>query len=343
MNTSHIFIGQALHKYCEVSLCSQSTSSLRRSSTAAVRKGEKFSIMSDCVETATADMMCFASCGKAQVDDVKLKACAWLSVIVALTLTVRKIIVCSTKRYARKRAAEIRDDRLFRQPDESYLGECPICCLPLPLEMKKATLMSCCCKRICIGCDHANKQREREEGLVHKCVFCREPIPKTQEQMEQNEMKRIKANDPYVLCKLGNRCHREGDYGKAFEYWTEAAALGNMSAHYYLSILYMKGEGVEKDTKKEVYHLEVAAIGGHPEARYNLGVLEHESGRIDRAMKHYIIAAKLGDEKSMEELREYYTDGNITKDDLETTRRTHKAAIDAMKSPQREEAYSKWE
>jgi hypothetical protein len=45
----------------------------------------------------------------------------------------------------------------------------------------------------------------------------------------------------------------------------------------------------------------------------------------------------------MEVLREYYAKGKITKEDLDATLRTHQAAIDAMKSPQREEAYSKWE
>ena len=38
---------------------------------------------------------------------------------------------------------------------------------------------------------------------------------------------------------------------------------------------------------------DAAIIGGHPIARYNLGCVEHRAGRIDRAMNHYTIAAKL--------------------------------------------------
>jgi len=40
--------------------------------------------------------------------------------------------------------------------------------------------------------------------------------------------------------------------------------------------MYYEGQGVEKDKKKDVYHLEQAAIGGHPNARHNLGVVKRE-------------------------------------------------------------------
>jgi len=64
-----------------------------------------------------------------------------------------------------------------------------------------------------------------------------------------------------------------------------------MIYHFYL---YSEGQGVEKDQKKELFHLEEAAIGGHPEARYNLACIEGINDRIDRAVKHFIIAANLG-------------------------------------------------
>ena len=53
-------------------------------------------------------------------------------------------------------------------------------------------------------------------------------------------------------------------------------------------------DGVEKDEKKEWYHLEEASIAGHPEARCHLGFLELENDLADRAVKHWIIAANLG-------------------------------------------------
>ncbi len=155
-------------------------------------------------------------------------------------------------------------------------------------------------------------------------------------------MKRIKANDPAAIREMGTRRYHQGDYDTAFEYWTKATELGDLVAHNQLGVMYMKGEGVEKDEEKAVYHLEKAAIRGHPTARYNLGCYEGSNGGIERAVKHHVISANLGYEKSMKSLWKYYSGGNITKEDLEATLRTHQAAIDAMKSPEREEAEKFW-
>jgi len=151
-------------------------------------------------------------------------------------------------------------------------------------------------------------------------------------------MERIKANDPDALSQMGTKCYHDGDYDNAFEYSTKAAKLGDADAHYHLSIMYANGIGVVKDEEKYVYHLEQAAIGGHPKARHYLACVEEDNGNMERAVKHLIIAAKLGDEDSMKELWKHYSEGNITKEELEATLRTHKAAIDAMKSPQRDAA-----
>jgi TPR repeat protein len=63
-------------------------------------------------------------------------------------------------------------------------------------------------------------------------------------------MKRIEKNDPVALCQVGGKRYNEGDYGTAIEYWTKAAELGNVRAHYYLGVMYREGNGVEKDEKK---------------------------------------------------------------------------------------------
>lgn len=55
-------------------------------------------------------------------------------------------------------------------------------------------------------------------------------------------------------------------------------------------------------------------------------------------LKHFIIAANLGLEDSMKSLWRHYSAGNIAKEDLEMTLRSHQAAIDAMKNPQRDKA-----
>ena len=107
-----------------------------------------------------------------------------------------------------------------------------------------------------------------------------------------------------------------------------------------MSCLYRNGEGVdvEKDGKRARYHLKEAAIGGHPDARHNLGCEEHNNGRAGRAAKHWIIAAKLGYDQSLKCVMGLCKRGHVSKEDFAAALHGHKAAIDATKSPQREEA-----
>ena len=151
-----------------------------------------------------------------------------------------------------------------------------------------------------------------------------------------NEMKRVEANDPVAIRQVGFMHYDKGDYDGAFKYWMKAADFGDAIAHYELSVMYLDEEGVEKDEKKEIYHLEEAAIAGHPSARYNLACCEEYSGRIDRAVKHYIIAANLGEDNSIQDLKECYKDGHVSKDDFAAALRGHYAAVEATKSPERE-------
>jgi hypothetical protein len=238
--------------------------------------------------------------------------------------------------------AEIRDDLLMEQPDSTHLGDCEICCLPLPLDLTKSSITTCCTKRVCEGCTIANYEREREESLEHRCPFCRHPIPKTKEEGYQNEIKRIEANDPLALLTKGEQYYREGDHGVVFEYWSKSAGLGNMEAHYKVSLLYRGGKGVEKDEKKELHHLEEAAIGGHPYARYDLAMKEMRNKRYERTWEHFIIAAKLGLDKALEQVKKGFQMGIVSKEDYEASLRGHQAAIDATKSVQREAAYAFW-
>ena len=232
------------------------------------------------------------------------------------------------------------DEILFQQPESSHLGDCPICCLPLPLDLHKFRMMSCCSKRICIGCSVANQKREINAGLeLGKCLFCRKAAHKTEEEINERVKKRIEANDPAAISQMGTKCYAAGNYKKAFKYFTRAADLGDAIAHHHLSNLYRKGEGVKKDEKKSLHHAEQASIGGHPDARHNLGIIEYnEHGRVDRAVKHWVIASKLGVDMSLNYIKRLHKSGVVSKEDLAAALRGHYAAINATKSAQREEA-----
>ncbi len=291
------------------------------------------------MSTVTADekssdfMICCACCGIAAIDDVELKDCDGGCDLV-------KYCSDGCQEYHREQHEEecknYKD--LFTQPDGSHYGECPICCLPLSIDDTKSSLMSCCSKLICDGCCYANQKREHEAGLEQRCVFCREPVSKSDEESHKRRLKRIKKSDPVAMAEMGKKQYYERDYENAFKYWSKAAELGNADAHYNLSVMYREGQGVEKDMKKSVHHREEAAIAGHPMARHNLGIEEWNNSRYDRARKHFIIAAGLGDEDSLKELRELYADGHASKEDYATALRAYQAASNGTKSAEREEA-----
>ena len=293
-----------------------------------------------CSEVVAAEeMMCCANCGISAIDDVELKDCDGGCDLVKYCSDKCKINhIEQHEEECKKRKAELHDRDLFTQPDGSHYGECPICCLPLSLDPKKSTMMTCCSKLLCNGCYHANQVREFEAGLEQRCAFCRELVPKSMENVLKRLTKRIKKNDPVAIRYMGIRRHEEGNYEAALEYFRKAAKLGDALAHFNLSVMYWKGQGVEKDMKKETYHLEEAAIGGHPTARHNLGCEEVDNGRYERARKHFIIAANLGLHNSLKELRELYADGHASKEDYADSLRAYQAAVEATKSEERERA-----
>eukprot|EP00984_Skeletonema_dohrnii_P012195 scaffold4924_cov84-Skeletonema_dohrnii-CCMP3373.AAC.2 len=283
------------------------------------------------------ETLCCASCGI--VDDIKLTTCDVKCKLVRYcSVACQRNHTPFHEAMCKKRVAELRDDLLFAQPKSSDYGDCPICFLPLPLDASKCVMMTCCSKVVCEGCWYANENREQNPSMKRTCPFCRHPLPKTNAENDANVMKRVEVNAPVALRKVGIQCCKRGEFMRAFEFLTKAAGLGDAAAHYHLSLMHREGQGVEKNAQKEVYHMEEAAIGGNPTARSNLGATEWNNGRVDRAVKHFVIAAKLGDDDSVEMLKQGYLRGLVSKEDFAAALRAHQAAVDAMKSPQREAA-----
>eukprot|EP00986_Skeletonema_menzelii_P020423 scaffold31141_cov154-Skeletonema_menzelii.AAC.2 len=289
-------------------------------------------------EENKADTSCCASCGVAEVDEIKLKECDDCDLVRYCSDECQIDHKPDHEEACKKRAAELRDELLFKQLESSHLGDCPVCCLPLSLDTAKSSMMMCCSKIICNGCACANAVREVEGRLKHTCLFCREPAPDTKEGRGRQNMKRVKANDPAAINQVGGEKYYEKDYRTAFEYSKKAAELGVAQSHFRLSIMYHFELGAEKDEGENIRHLEEAAIGGHPQARNNLGCEEWNNDNIERAVKHWIIAATQGDDDSTKHLMNAFKDGFVDKEVLAATLRAHKAAIDATKSPQREAA-----
>ena len=105
---------------------------------------------------------------------------------------------------------------------------------------------------------------------------------------------------------------------------------------------YYHGRGVEIDKKKAKYYYELAAIKGNVIARHNLGCVEGNAGNHQRAMKHFMLAAKAGNKDSLDEVKRGFTKGLVTKDEYESTLRAYHVCQAEMKSETRDNA-AEWQ
>jgi len=230
------------------------------------------------------------------------------------------------------------DDKLFADPPPKE--DCPICMLPMPHSnglCGVATIyMPCCGKTVCCGCMVASAEEVKKGNLKKWCPLCRVPIEFSNDEIIERSKKRMKLNDACAFYTLGSL--NSTSLPKELELLNTAAELGSIEAHFTLANRYKMGDGVQQDVKTAVYHTEFAAIGGHEMARHNLGIVEKVNGNIERAYKHWMIAARAGAERSLKAVGEGYKAGHVTKDEYANTLRAYKDSQDAMKSQQREEA-----
>ena len=229
------------------------------------------------------------------------------------------------------------DEDLFKQPPPQ--DECPICMLPLPSDGEGQAYHECCGKSLCAGCMHADDMRD-ERCL---CPFCRTPAANSDKKYIERLKKRAGGDDAVAIYTLGcfscdgMRGLRQ-NYRKANKLWLRAGELGDALAYHNLANSYYNGKGVQRNEEKANHYYELAAIGGNVKARYNLGIFEYNAGNMNRAVKHWMISASAGHDKSLKEIRECFMDGHATKDDFEKALRAHKEAADEMKSDQRDAA-----
>ena len=95
--------------------------------------------------------------------------------------------------------------------------------------------------------------------------------------------------------------------------------------------------GVEVDKNKAKYYYELAAMNGHIFARHNLGCVEWEKGNRYRAMKHFVMAARAGDEGSLDKVKQGFKNGMITKDGYAIILRAYHQRQKEMRSDARDE------
>ena len=110
---------------------------------------------------------CCASCGIPEVDDIKLKECADCDLVRYCSVECQKNHKSQHEEDCKKRAAELRDELLFKQPESNHLGDCPICMIPLSLDTKKSNMHNCCSKVVVIVSTRYERRRHHCKNNVH--------------------------------------------------------------------------------------------------------------------------------------------------------------------------------
>ena len=243
------------------------------------------------------------------------------------------------KKACKKRAAELHDGALFKEPPPQY-GDCPICFLRLPIMDTGRRYMACCGKILCTGCCYADVYDNHGNIIVgKKCPFCRTSAPTSLKEGIKRLKKRMEVGDAYAFFMMGSYYSggQNGlpqDSAKAIEFWRKAGKFG----YNNIGLASDHGNGVERDAKMARHYYELAAMEGNVVASYNLGVDEYNAGNHDRALKHYMIAVRGGCADSVKNIQQMYKNGHVAKDHYANALRAHQAYLNEIKSDQRDKA-----
>ncbi|EJK77767.1 hypothetical protein THAOC_00381, partial [Thalassiosira oceanica] len=252
-----------------------------------------------------------ANCGKGSSGGeggVKLKDCTACRLVKYCGVDCQRAHRKQHKKACKQRAAELKDEQLYGQGHERPEGHfCPICTLPISLPME----------------DHSDSIT---------------PCPDNDAVVLAMIQARVAKNDPFAINHLGEKyCHGllglQKDMQRAVDLWTEAAELGSIDALNHLGIEYES-----RDRARSIQVYEKAAMQGCPLSRHKLGCIEGQKGNHDRALRHFLISAKMGYEHSVETITAMFKVGVATKDQYAEALRGYQNAVEEMKSHDRDEA-----
>ena len=274
-----------------------------------------------------------ANCGKEGSDITITNTCNKCKMVKYCNAACKKKHRSKHKKACERRVAELHEEALFKEVDPE---ECPICLISM---IGQTTFQPCCGKTICRGCVYAIQMSEGKD----KCAFCRTLNAATyEEQFERlkKQMDKGNADALYMVAGLYERgiAGFPKDMAKAHELYLKAGELGCAMAYHNLGVNYENGWGVEMDKEKSNYYYERAAMNGSIPARHNLGVVEWNAGDYHRAMKHFVVAAKLGHELSLNNVKKGFMIGKVTKDEYASTLRAYHERQKEMKSDERDKA-----
>ena len=140
------------------------------------------------------------------------------------------------------------------------------------------------------------------------------------------------------LINDGQKLYNEQEYKRAFENFSEAAAMGEPTAAYLTAVCYAYGQGTEKDSVKAFNLYRSAANSGIAAAIHQLATCYKDGNGTKKnntlALKWYTVAADSGLVRSMSMLAKSYDEG------LFTEKNSKKAIEWYKKAAEKEEPYA---
>ncbi|MEM9756163.1 MAG: caspase family protein, partial [Pseudomonadota bacterium] len=121
--------------------------------------------------------------------------------------------------------------------------------------------------------------------------------------------------NPRLLGLLGWVLYLDGRFPEAHFYWTQAAELGNASAHGGIAQLYRLGLSVPVDLERAASEMLQGALGGVPDLRVAMGVYYREGWGVpqsfEEARRWFELAVQSGHVGGMSALADLYARGQL--------------------------------
>jgi len=112
----------------------------------------------------------------------------------------------------------------------------------------------------------------------------------------------------------------KGAYRTAFEKWLPLAKKGNTVAQYNIAVMYLRGDGLQRNNKLALYWLMKASKKEHALSQFTLGRMYYEGMNVKKnfreSFKWYKKAAINGHKKAINNLASMYYHGKGVKKDV---------------------------
>uniref|UniRef100_A0A7S2Q118 MYND-type domain-containing protein n=1 Tax=Skeletonema marinoi TaxID=267567 RepID=A0A7S2Q118_9STRA len=272
-----------------------------------------------------------AECGKAGDD---LKICSSCRSAKYCSRECQLKAWAGHKQECKKRSAE-HEEALFKTPPPR--PDCPICFIPLPIDITQCQYQGCCSKHLCTGCIQAHWMISDELD----CPFCRVVATEDDKEYVKRIEKRAATNDAEAIQFLAG-LYTDGkkglkqDHVKAMQLYMKAGKLGSALAYRNVGAAFHDGRGVKKNAAKEKYYHELAAIGGYMNSRHVLGEMEWNTRNFQRACKHYAIGADAGHSGCLSDLQDGVKVGAFDRNEYARVLQSYKKSVEESRSDQRE-------